>query len=290
MKKRIEIILLALWIVIMGINAFIVFGQPTKSNSEKPGVQILNDGGTQVAIATNTTTLPTGTMVPIQLDKPSSSPVEPTTSQPVQTQPPNTPEPVSTSKPVSEPTISPVTTTKPESTPVVTQKPTPVVTPKPVPVVTPQPEPTPISIPTKPLPTTDPVIADPIPEGNENSKSLNSIVNDLLGTKYAWGGTSANGFDASGFVQTVLSKLKIQVPRTTALMRQLGKDVFNAVDLQVADLVFFCNNDQDTKGSHVGVSLGNNKVAIVTINKGVTIIDLSQTYWKDHFVIGKKLQ
>lgn len=83
----------------------------------------------------------------------------------------------------------------------------------------------------------------------------NNIVNyakNFLGVPYLWGGTSASGFDCSGFVQYVYAHFGVNLPRTTYEQVNVGTTVTGA--LEPGDLIFF----GDTKAPHhVAMYIGN---------------------------------
>lgn len=80
---------------------------------------------------------------------------------------------------------------------------------------------------------------------------------EYLGTPYAWGGTSPNGFDCSGLAQYLYAKVGIQIPRTTYDQFKGGLSVPQN-QLQAGDLVFFKGGDsQGGLPGHVGIYVGN---------------------------------
>lgn len=110
----------------------------------------------------------------------------------------------------------------------------------------------------------------------------NKVIQDakaLLGTPYAWGGSSAKGFDCSGFIYYVYNKSGKGLLRTSA-EGYFSRSYY--VDTpQPGDLVFFENTYK--KGiSHVGIYLGNNEF-IHAGNDEVEISSLNNSYYKEHF-------
>ncbi|MCL6452615.1 MAG: C40 family peptidase [Alicyclobacillus sp.] len=103
----------------------------------------------------------------------------------------------------------------------------------------------------------------------------------FIGTPYQYGGTSANGFDCSGFVQAVFAHFGKTLPRTAAEQAQVGSAV-SEQDLNPGDLVFF-----DTEGSpfsHVGIYVGNGEFISATTSRGVRICKLEDSsYWGPRF-------
>ncbi len=79
----------------------------------------------------------------------------------------------------------------------------------------------------------------------------------FLGVPYLWGGTSAKGFDCSGFVQTVYRLLNIDLPRDSGQMFTVGTPVGTGKeesDLQPGDLIFFGKNRR--RINHVAIYMG----------------------------------
>lgn len=104
---------------------------------------------------------------------------------------------------------------------------------------------------------------------------------DHLGVPYLWGGTTPQGFDCSGFVQYVLRQSGITLPRTTSEQVRVGTSISKS-DLQPGDLVFL-QNTYRSGVSHVGIYVGNGKMIHASSSKGVTISDLSSSYYTKHY-------
>ena len=99
-------------------------------------------------------------------------------------------------------------------------------------------------------------------------------------TKYARGGLSKKGIDCSGFVYvTYLEKLGIELPRSTKLQSQIGKEIKHS-ELRSGDLVFFKTS---LKVRHVGIYIEKGKFLHASTKEGVTISKLSDNYWKDKY-------
>ncbi|MRN54675.1 C40 family peptidase [Paenibacillus monticola] len=117
--------------------------------------------------------------------------------------------------------------------------------------------------------------------------SLKSEVNEVLGTPYLWGGTTASGFDCSGFILFILDKFNAgNLPRTSQSQAKVGVPV-SKNDLRLGDLVFF-----DTFGqgiSHAGIYIGDDQFAHSTSSKGVRISKLSESYYRDRYVTARRV-
>ena len=76
------------------------------------------------------------------------------------------------------------------------------------------------------------------------------IARRLVGVPYAWGGTSpSSGFDCSGLVYFVYSRLGVHLPHSSYAQMDMGRSVGRG-NLKPGDLVFFSG------ASHVGLYLG----------------------------------
>lgn len=97
------------------------------------------------------------------------------------------------------------------------------------------------------------------------------------GTPYRYGGTSASGFDCSGFIATAFDEaLGRQLPRTTSQMLSAGK-VVERDQLQAGDLVFFRIKGKD---QHAGIYMGGDTFIHSSSSIGVTHSSLNGYYWR----------
>lgn len=100
------------------------------------------------------------------------------------------------------------------------------------------------------------------------------------GTPYRYGGTSASGFDCSGFIATAFAEaLGRQLPRTTSQMLSAG-DVVERDQLRAGDLVFFRIKGKD---QHAGIYMGGDSFIHSSTSIGVTHSSLNGYYWRDRF-------
>ncbi|HET7579496.1 MAG TPA: peptidoglycan-binding protein [Bacillales bacterium] len=133
-------------------------------------------------------------------------------------------------------------------------------------------------------------------EKRDTSQEISSSVNpvnliadaaDLLGIPYQWGGEMpGTGFDCSGFVQYVFGENGIDLPRTVAWMwnSDMGKQVDN---LKPGDVVFFQGTYKNGP-SHNGIYIGNGQFIQSGSSHGVTVSNLSYSYWANHYLGAKR--
>lgn len=102
-----------------------------------------------------------------------------------------------------------------------------------------------------------------------------------IGTPYSFGGTSAAGFDCSGYVQRVFATVGIILPRAADQQFLVGRHVDRA-HARRGDLVFFQTYAPGV--SHVGIYLGNNEFIHSSSSRGVMVSSLQESYWAERFI------
>jgi cell wall-associated NlpC family hydrolase len=113
------------------------------------------------------------------------------------------------------------------------------------------------------------------------NKALLEGIDEWYGTRYRMGGTTKQGIDCSAFVGTIyLSVFGVSLPRTAKDQYHFSSHI-SRTELQEGDLLFF-----NTRGgvSHVGIYLQNNKFVHASTVKGVTISDMFEPYYLQHFI------
>lgn len=109
---------------------------------------------------------------------------------------------------------------------------------------------------------------------------------------YSFGSTDIeNGkADCSSFVQYVFNHFGINIGRTTGDQYiSGGEKISNVSDLKNGDIVFFANTYDSgmVDGvSHVGIYAGGGAFVHCSSSKGVTINNLSESYYSQHFLSG----
>jgi cell wall-associated NlpC family hydrolase len=109
----------------------------------------------------------------------------------------------------------------------------------------------------------------------------------LLGVPYQNGGTTADGFDCSGFTQYVFARNGLLLPRDVREQFGTGK----AVDLDAVepgDLLFF---ETVARGpSHVGIALGGDSFVHAPSSTGVVRVEhYTAGYWARRFVGARRV-
>ena len=115
--------------------------------------------------------------------------------------------------------------------------------------------------------------------------SLRDAAPRWIGIPYRWGGTTRRGIDCSAFVQQyVRENLAIELPRTTAGQRYEGLPI-DRDQLQSGDLVFFRRRGI----RHVGVYLSDGDFIHASSSRGVTVSNLSNSYWNRHYWMSRRI-
>jgi cell wall-associated NlpC family hydrolase len=113
------------------------------------------------------------------------------------------------------------------------------------------------------------------------NKALFESIDEWYGTRYRMGGTTKKGIDCSAFVCAVyLSAFGVTLPRTAKDQYHFTRRI-PRTELKEGDLIFF-----NTRGgvSHVGIYLQNNKFVHASTAYGVTVSDMFEPYYLQHFI------
>src|SRR5690625_1824579 len=115
-----------------------------------------------------------------------------------------------------------------------------------------------------------------------------STAQNLVGSPYAFGGTTPAGFDSSGFINYVFDEAGVDLNRTHAAM--WANDGVHVDSPSVGDVVFFENTYQGGV-SHSGIYLGNNQMIHAgTEDTGVEVTSMAIDYWDSRYIGAKYFQ
>lgn len=133
-------------------------------------------------------------------------------------------------------------------------------------------------------------VEQPTPEqtrdGDNVESQLRAAADEWAGVPQEWGGTTKEGVDCSGLVQSIYdAEFQLSLPRTTERQVQTGTEVSRSA-LRAGDLVFFRHG---RKKYHVGIYLSDDEFLHTSSNEGVTISSLSRSYWTKRWWQGRRL-
>jgi cell wall-associated NlpC family hydrolase len=113
----------------------------------------------------------------------------------------------------------------------------------------------------------------------------------FLGLPYLWGGTSAFGYDCSGFVQMLCRRRGVLIPRDAhPQCHWEGMSPVEREDLKPGDLL--CFGKSLDKITHIGIYLGNGEfINATTYQQPVVRLDrLDDPHWQKLFVAARRLK
>lgn len=103
------------------------------------------------------------------------------------------------------------------------------------------------------------------------------------GVPYVFGGESKRGFDCSGFVKYVYSKIGINLPHYTRSIWSYGKKVVDRKHLKRGDILFFNSH------GHVGIFLRKGKFIHSSSASGKVLVSNFNSWYSQTFDGAKRL-
>ena len=136
----------------------------------------------------------------------------------------------------------------------------------------------------EPTAQTEPSAPHELPEP---SVSVVRTALDFLGVPYRNGGSDPSGFDCSGFVQYVLARHGLAVPREVRDQYRAGREI-DLKDAQPGDLIFF---ETVSRGaSHVGMVVGEGRFVHAPSSRGVVRVEAYiANYWSTRIVGARRI-
>lgn len=124
---------------------------------------------------------------------------------------------------------------------------------------------------------------------SELSWQIPIVAEWFLGVPYAWGGSSPEGFDCSGFTHYVFGLFGRELNRTASGQLENGVAV-SREELQPGDLVFFDNGQVSTPVSHVGIYTGDGQFIHASTNTYQVQYDsLNSNYYDRTYVYARRI-
>ena len=123
-------------------------------------------------------------------------------------------------------------------------------------------------------------------EGVTNT-TLFAEIDKWWGTRYKYGGANEHGMDCSAYTSTLVHNVYGLILARTSRDQYDNCTKLEKDELQQGDLVFFRTGRRGV--SHVGFYLGNGYFTHASTSIGVTISNLSETYWTNKFVAGGRI-
>jgi cell wall-associated NlpC family hydrolase len=140
------------------------------------------------------------------------------------------------------------------------------------------------SAPAEPAPAEAKPKAKPkAPQASARGTRVATIAQRYLGVAYRYGGESPRtGFDCSGFVQYVFSRVGVSLPRVVSAQWRVGRRVSRSA-LRPGDIVFFNGLGHD------GIYIGGNRFVHSPSSGDVVKISTITGYYADRWVGGRRV-
>ena len=117
--------------------------------------------------------------------------------------------------------------------------------------------------------------------------ALLKAFDDWEGTRYSFGGDSANGIDCSALTRRIYrSVFSFELPRISTDQIKEGT-IVNRNNLKPGDILYF---RPENRVNHTAVYIGNSLFINASSSKGVILSSLDSTYWGKYFIYGIRVE
>ena len=117
--------------------------------------------------------------------------------------------------------------------------------------------------------------------------ALLKAFDDWEGTRYSFGGDSANGIDCSALTRRIYrSVFSFELPRVSTDQIKEGT-IVNRNNLKPGDILYF---RPENRVNHTAVYIGNSLFINASSSKGVILSSLDSTYWGKYFIYGVRVE
>jgi len=142
----------------------------------------------------------------------------------------------------------------------------------------------------QPIPAVDAETGEPDPAEGAEPRRLQIVKAgfEMVGVRYRYGGNSEkSGFDCSGLVKSLFSKVDIDLPRSSREQFRQGAKV-DRDELEVGDLVFFSSGGKQP--NHVGIYVGDNKFLHAARKaRQVIVSDLNKLWYNVRYLGARRI-
>ncbi|NQY66510.1 MAG: C40 family peptidase [Flavobacteriales bacterium] len=139
-------------------------------------------------------------------------------------------------------------------------------------------------------------LANPSVDEKQTASEKGKLIRDaenLIGTRYQYGGNTKSGMDCSGFTSNVFGLSGIMLPRTSSMQSTVGTRI-SRKNCKPGDLIFFGTND--SKVNHVGIIYANDNGVLSMIHCPKTGVGIEKqgevgfdNYWEKRILFIKRM-
>ena len=133
--------------------------------------------------------------------------------------------------------------------------------------------------------STPPLVNSRASSLDRKGQAVVTLAKQFLGTPYVWGGSSAGGFDCSGFTTYLFNQFGVGLPHGADGQFNAGVPVTQP---RTGDLVFFTTYEPGP--SHVGIYIGNDQFIHCSSAAGeVVITAITEPYYENRYLGSRRM-